>query len=310
MLRQIALCPRPVFISLPYLSFIDLDLFSFHLFPFHPFCFLALLILIFFPDGIAPQGGVIANQSESDNQVPFEAIKRINENGVEFWYARELQKVLQYTEWRNFSKVIDKAKIACENSNQAILHHFVDVNKVADFGGVAPSDIQDIVLTRYACYLIAQNGDSRKKVIAQAQSYFAIKTRERELDEDFNSLTENQKRLAIRSDLKEHNTSLAEAASLAGVKEPRDYAIFQNEGYKGLYGVLGQKEIHGKKGLKKSQRILDHMGSTELAANLFRATQTDEKLRRENIKGTDKANKNSASAKFTQRRRCSRLLSL
>lgn len=219
----------------------------------------------------------------------FDSIKHINEYGQEFWYARELQVALEYTEWRNFSKVIERAKTACKNSENAISDHFVEVNKIVK-AGATTKNIGDIALSRYACYLIVQNGDSRKKVIALGQTYFAIKTRQQELNEDFNDLTEDKKRLAIRNEMIAHNKSLAEAAQMAGVSDSRDYAIFQNKGYQGLYGGLGVKEIHARKGLKKSQKILDHMGSTELAANLFRATQTDEKLRREHITGKDEAN--------------------
>ena len=221
----------------------------------------------------------------------FESIKHINEYGEEFWYARDLQQALEYTEWRNFYKVINKAMVACENSGNDVFHHFVEVNKTIDMPKSATKEITDYKLSRYACYLIVQNGDSRKKVIALGQTYFAVKTRQQELIENFNDLTEDKKRLAIRNEMKEHNKSLAEAANLAGISDPRDYAIFQNKGYQGLYGGLGRKEIHARKGLKKSQDILDHMGSTELAANLFRATQTDEKLRRESIIGKEEANR-------------------
>ena len=228
--------------------------------------------------------------SNADNtyQSPFESIKQIDDDGNEYWYARDLQEILEYSEWRNFSKIIEKAKTACEASGHAVLSEFVDVNKLVDVGAGLQRTIQDIVLSRYACYLIAMNGNPRKEVIALAQTYFAVKTHEQE---QLELQKEDSLRLQIRQDIKEHNISLAEAANQAGIQEPKDYAIFQNEGYKGLYGGLGVKQIHTKKGLKKSQKILDHMGSTELAANLFRATQTDEKLRREGVKGKAQANK-------------------
>lgn len=220
----------------------------------------------------------------------FEDIKNFTGEGIEFWYARELQQVLDYSKWSTFSNVINKAKEACENSGNNVLDHFADVGKTIDMPKGAVRIIDDLMLSRYACYLIVQNGDPRKEIIAQGQSYFAFKTREREVQEQFDELSEDEKRLAIRNELKNHNKSLAEAAQMAGIYDPRDYAIFQNRGYQGLYGGLGAKEIHSKKGLKKSQQILDHMGSTELAANLFRATQTDEKLRRDNVKGKEEAN--------------------
>ena len=204
-------------------------------------------------------------------------------------HARELQVALEYTEWRNFCKVIDKAKEACKGSDIAVSDHFVEVNKIVS-AGATTKDIGDIELSRYACYLIVQNGDPRKKVIALGQTYFAVKTRQQELVDTFEDLSEDTKRLATRNEMKRHNKSLAEAANMAGITDPRDYAIFQNKGYQGLYGGLGRKEIHERKGLKKSQDILDFMGSTELAANLFRATQTDEKLRREKIVGKAAAN--------------------
>jgi len=219
----------------------------------------------------------------------FEGIRYINENDQEYWYARELQEVLKYAEWRNFLKVVKKAKESCINSKNQVLDHFVDVNKMVELGSGAKREIEDIELSRYACYLIVMNGDSRKEVIAVGQTYFAVKTRQQELIEDYENLSEDQKRLAIRNEMKIHNKSLAEAAQNAGVINPKDYAVFQNKGYQGLYGDMGAKEIHTRKGLKKSQQILDHMGSIELAANLFRATQTDEKLRRENIQGKEKA---------------------
>lgn len=219
----------------------------------------------------------------------FEEIKKLDDNGIEYWSARDLQRVLEYSKWDNFINVINKAKTAAENSKVNIFDHFADVGKMVDIG-VSQREIQDILLSRYACYLIVQNSDPRKEIIALGQTYFALKTRQQEISDEFENLNEDEKRLGIRNEIKEHNKSLAEAANMAGISTPQDYAIFQNHGYKGLYGGLTAKDIHRRKGLKKSQQILDHMGSTELAANLFRATQTDEKLRRDNIKGKSRAN--------------------
>ena len=219
----------------------------------------------------------------------FESIKHVNEYGEEYWLARELQPVLEYAQWRRFSDAIERARLACKNSGFAVEDHFADVGKMVDIGSGAERQIDDVMLSRYACYLIVMNGDPRKEVIAIGQSYFAVKTRQQELIDNYEQMSEDQKRLAIRNEMIAHNKSLAEAAQMAGIEDQREYAIFQNKGYQGLYGGLGAKEIHARKGLKKSQKILDHMGSTELAANLFRATQTDEKLRRENIQGKQAA---------------------
>ena len=227
---------------------------------------------------------------ETKHVNPFEKIKQIKDDNIEFWYARDLQKVLEYSKWENFLNVINKAKLACENSGQVVENHFPDIRKMVSIGYGVNRPIDDIALSRYACYLIIQNADPSKEIIAKGQTYFAIQTRKQELQE-FNVKTEEEKRLLLRQEMKTHNKQLADAAKDAGVIQPLDYAIFQDSGYKGLYGGLTQKDIHVKKGLKKSQKILDHMGSTELAANLFRATQTEEKLRKEKINNKYKANR-------------------
>lgn len=220
----------------------------------------------------------------------FESIKHVNEYDEEFWYARELSKVLEYKDFRNFELTIFKAMESCQNSGYEISDHFGEVTEMVTIGSGAQRGFRGYQLSRYACYLIVMNGDSSKKIIALGQTYFAVKTRQQELIDNFDNLTEDKKRLAIRNEMKAHNKSLAEAAKLAGITEPKDHAIFQNKGYQGLYGGLSRKDIHARKKLKNNQDILDHMGSTELAANLFRATQTDEKIRKENIIGKDTAN--------------------
>ena len=232
----------------------------------------------------------MSNELMTYSDQTFEDIKHINEDGQEFWYARELQHVLEYAQWRYMKETVERAKLACENSGLNPDDHFAEVRKMVPIGSGAERAVEDYMLSRFACYLVVMNGDPRKEVIAVGQAYFAVKTRQQELIEKYEEMSEDQKRLAIRNEMKRHNIALADAAHDAGVIEPKDYAIFQNKGYQGLYGGLGVKEIHARKGLKKSQKILDHMGSTELAANLFRATQTEEKLRRENIQGKAAAN--------------------
>ena len=232
----------------------------------------------------------MGNKIAAINESLFESIKHINEYGQEYWYARELQLVLQYKRWDKFSNILEKAMAACEGSGNASSNHFSHLGRMVDVGSGAQREIDDYELSRYACYLIAMNGDSRKESIALAQTYFAVKTRQQELIENYEALSEEQKRLEIRAQIIEHNKSLADAAHNAGVKQGVEYATFQNYGYMGLYGGLTAKDIHARKGLKKSQKILDHMGSTELAANLFRATQTEEKLRRDNVQGKENAN--------------------
>lgn len=229
------------------------------------------------------------NQKHLDT---FEGIRQLDENGHEFWSARDLAPLLEYQDWRNFTQVLEKARLACDQSGRASTDHFGEATKMVQIGSGAQRPVADVYLSRYACYLIVQNGDPSKPVIANGQTYFALQTRRQELADDaqFKQLSEDEKRLAIRNELATHNKHLAAAAKEAGVETSLDYAIFQDHGYKGLYGGLGNKEIHARKGLKKSQKILDHMGSTELAANLFRATQTEEKLRRDQVHGKTQAN--------------------
>lgn len=221
----------------------------------------------------------------------FEKIKHINAEGQEFWRARELFKLLGYTEYSKFLPVIERAKMACEASKQAVKLHFAQVSETQpsrnQYGLIEGREISDFYLSRYACYLIAQNGDPRKDEIARAQTYFAIQTRKQEILEE-DHLVEDRKRLFLRAEITERNKKLASAAKSVGVS---NYANFQDFGYMGLYGGLGQKDIHKKKGLKAKDSILDRMGSEELAANLFRATQAEAKLKRENILGQTDANK-------------------
>ena len=221
----------------------------------------------------------------------FESLKHTLEDS-EFWYARELQTTLDYSRWQRFERVIKKAIQACEGSGQLSEDHFTQVVQMVEIGSGAKRSTPDYQLSRYACYLIVQNADANKAVIANGQTYFAIQTRRQELkdDTDFQQLNENQKRLMLRNELADHNRQLAAAAKDAGVETSIDYAVFQNHGYQGLYGGLDNKAIHQRRGLKKSHKILDHMGSTELAANLFRATQTEEKLKRDEVGNKSQAN--------------------
>lgn len=220
----------------------------------------------------------------------FEDIKHIREDGSEYWSARELAPTLEYTQWRNFENVIKRAMIACENSGHNILNDFAEVSKIVE-AGITSKPKKDYDLSRYACYLIVQNGDPRKEVIALGQTYFAIQTYRQELADHFNQLDEDRRRLVVRGDIKQWNQLLAETAHDAGVITNEEFAIFQNAGYIGLYGGLDVDDIHKKKGLDVNQKILDYMGSTELIANLFRISQTEEKLRKDNIQGAEKATK-------------------
>ncbi len=222
----------------------------------------------------------------------FESMRRHDEDGNEFWLARQLAGVLEYSQYRHFLPVVERAKEACINSGQPAADHFEDILTMVEIGSGAKRGVPDIRLSRYACYLIVQNADPAKSIIANGQTYFALQTRRQELadEERFAQLTEDEKRLAIRNEPAQHNKYLAAAAKESGVETGLDYAVFQDHGYRGLYGGLTAREIHARKELKKSQKILDHMGSTELAAKLFRATQTEEKLRRDRIRGKQQAN--------------------
>jgi len=222
--------------------------------------------------------------------VSFEQIKQVKPDGTEFWLARDLADVLEYAQWRNFANVIEKAMLACRNSGFAIADHFADVSKTIQMPKGATKDVPDYELTRYACYLIVQNGDPRKKLIALGQTYFAIQTRRQEVADYFNQLDEDNKRLVIRGDVKQWNQMLAEAAYNAGLMSEQEYAVFQNSGYRGLYGGLDVADIHFLKKLKPKEKILDFMGSEELAANLFRITQTESKLKRDHVQGAGAAN--------------------
>ena len=229
--------------------------------------------------------------NESPHVSPFETIRKANENGSEYWSARDLYKLLGYSTWQKFHYAIEQAKIACENSQQAVSDHFnLQVNMIKAGKG-AQRQIEDYQLTRYACYLIIQNADPSKPIVALGQTYFAAQTRRQEIADELAALPEDQKRLLRRSQMNIYNLQLAETAQQAGVIEPLDFAVFQDHGYMGLYGGLGAKDIHARKGLKKSQQILDHMGSEELADNIFRAAQTDAKLKREQITGKEEANR-------------------
>ena len=228
------------------------------------------------------------NELENINETIFESIKHVDEDGNEYWYARELQKVLEYKRWDKFYNVIESAQVACSISNNNVLDHFSQVGKMIYLGKGGQRKISDYKLSRYACYLIAQNGDSRKKVIALAQTYFAIQTRKQELlEEEYNSLTEDEKRFYQRDLTKKGNYSLNQTAKKAGVK---NFDKFHNAGYKGLYNGETANDIAKRKGLRYREDILDNIGSEELAANLFRITQTDAKLKRDNVDNEYTAN--------------------
>jgi DNA-damage-inducible protein D len=222
---------------------------------------------------------------------PFERIRRLSEDGGEYWSARDLAKVLGYDDYRNFLNVVEKARVACENSGQDPQDHIVDVTDMIEVGKGARRKVADAYLSRYASYLVVQNADPAKEIVALGQTYFAVQTRRQEQAGEWAGLTRDQRRLELREQIAVHNRHLASAAQQAGVVQSIDFAVFQDHGYKGLYGGLRAQDIHVRKELKKNQHILDHMGSEELAANLFRVTQTEAKLERERIQGKERANK-------------------
>lgn len=223
-----------------------------------------------------------------DNMIVFEEIKHLDEFGNEYWEARELQKVLAYKEWRKFEGVICKAIKACNGSNMKESNHFVGTDKMVNIGSESQRIINNYKLSRYACYLIAQNADSRKKIVALAQTYFAVQTRKMELiEKDYNSLSEEDKRFYNRELTRKGNYSLNQTAKNAGVKR---FDKFHNAGYRGLYNGETANDIAKRKGLRYREDILDNMGSEELAANLFRITQTEAKMKRENVVGETNAN--------------------
>jgi len=238
------------------------------------------------PKEIVVMGNDI-DKATNGHKSPFEQIKQTNTAGYEYWSSRDFATVLGYENYRNFEGVVEKAKIACLNSGIRIEDHFVDADEMIEIGKGGRRLFKTTQLSRYACYLTIQNADPKKELVAHGQTYFAIQTRRQELEDES---IEEERRLLLREEMRRHNVQLMGAAKGAGVIEPRDYAIFQNHGYMGLYGGLKQEDIHKRKDLKKSQKILDHMGSTELAANLFRATQTEEKLRRDDVRGKNEAN--------------------
>lgn len=228
--------------------------------------------------------------SGETESTPFEAIRQEDEAGNEFWSARDLAKVLDYGEFRFFKNVIKKAETACENSGQVVADHIVQTHGMIATGKGARRRVEDYHLSRYACYLVIQNADPEKEIVALGQTYFAVQTRRQEEADELAGLTEAQRRLFLRGQLTDHNKQLADTAKGAGVVSGFDFAIFQDHGYSGLYAGEKARDIARRKGLKPNEKILDHMGAEELAANLFRATQTEAKIRREKIKGKENAN--------------------
>jgi len=223
---------------------------------------------------------------------PFDGIRHEDERGKEYWSARELGKLLGYGEYRKFKNAIEKAEEACKNSDQAVADHFVHVGGMIEVGKGARRKVQDVHLTRYACYLLVENADPSKPIVALGQAYFAVQTRRQEINDELTlaNLPEDQKRLIFRSLMSTYNVRLAEAAKQAGVIEPRDFATFQDHGYMGLYDGMRENDIHARKGLQPEEKILDYMVSEELAANMFRATQANAKLQRDQVGSKEQAN--------------------
>ncbi len=229
--------------------------------------------------------------SQTSHISPFDAIRHEDEQLGEYWSARELYKILGYTEWRNFNNVVMKrAMRACEENGRAVADHFVRSYKMVTLGSGSQRKTEDVLLSRYAAYLVVMNGDPKMSVVAMGQEYFAEQTRRQEITDELALMSEDELRLLRRGQMNIYNTQLAVVAQQAGVIEPIDFAIFQDHGYKGLYGGLGARDIHARKGLKKREQILDHMGSDELAANIFRASQTKQKLERDQVQGKQQAN--------------------
>ena len=226
------------------------------------------------------------------SQSPFERIRQVDPDDQEFWSARDLMPLFEYSSWQKFKNVLIKAQLACENSGHDPSNHFIQAVKMVTIGSDAKREVEDMHLSRYACYLVVQNADPAKEVVALGQTYFAVQTRRQEISDAnaIGALTEDQRRLLLRQRVKNQNMDLASAAKNVGVITAQDFAVFQNHGYRGLYNGLTAEAIHRKKKLKKSQHILDHMGTTELAANLFRSTQAEDKLRRDQVQGKAAAN--------------------
>lgn len=230
------------------------------------------------------------SNTPTDHTSPFDAIRKVDEHGNEYWSARELAKLLGYTQYNKFTNAIKKAEESCKGSGGAISDHFTHVGEMIKLGKGAIRTFKNVLLSRYACYLIIENADSSKPIVALGQTYFAVQTRRQELADKLASLPEDQKRLILRNEMAIFNQQLSDTTRRTGVITANDFAIFTDHGYMGLYGGLRENDIHARKALKPQEKILDYMGSEELGANIFRATQTDAKLRREDIHGKEAAN--------------------